>query len=257
MPKNRLDNLPLTDMTLRQLRRVALALGVSRYVRMRKEQLLASILEKQGAVDRQTLTEMINEAVAAEPAPGTYEDLVDVDDVLLNLPDDYRESRIFLLNRDPQWAYAYWDIPSSHKDELRSQGGQQLALRLYDVTDLDINTQTAHNIQEYPCDETTREFYLPLPLSNRDYIIEIGYRTWDDRWLVLARSNSPYEKFIESIRSNDELVRKQALINASHSNNQLLIPALCALLESDPNPEIRSLAATAIGKIAATGNRGE
>ena len=39
--------IPLEDMTLRQLRRVASAVGVSRYSRMRKDQLLSSILEKQ------------------------------------------------------------------------------------------------------------------------------------------------------------------------------------------------------------------
>jgi uncharacterized protein len=188
MQTNSPPNIPLVDMTLRQLRRVASVLGVSRYSRMRKDQLLASILEKQGTVDSRTLTETIQEAVAAEPGPDVYEDLADVDDGLPDLPGGYGESRIFLLPRDPQWAYAYWDIPSSHKDEVRSQGGQQLALRLYDVTDLDISAQAAHNMQEYPCDEMAREWYMPIPVSDRDYMLEIGYRAWDGRWLVLARS---------------------------------------------------------------------
>jgi uncharacterized protein len=188
MQTNSPPNIPLVDMTLRQLRRVASVLGVSRYSRMRKDQLLASIVEKQGTVDSRTLTETINEAVAAEPGPDVYEDLADVDDGLPDLPGGYGESRIFLLPRDPQWAYAYWDIPSSHKDEVRSQGGQQLALRLYDVTDLDISAQAAHNMQEYPCDEMAREWYMPIPVSDRDYMLEIGYRAWDGRWLVLARS---------------------------------------------------------------------
>jgi uncharacterized protein len=188
MQTNSPPNIPLVDMTLRQLRRVASVLGVSRYSRMRKDQLLASILEKQGTVDSRTLVETINEAVAAEPGPDVYEDLADVDEGLPDLPGGYGESRIFLLPRDPQWAYAYWDIPSTHKEEMRSQGGQQLALRLYDVTDLDINTQAAHNMQEYPCDEMAREWYMPIPVSDRDYMLEIGYRAWDGRWLVLARS---------------------------------------------------------------------
>lgn len=50
MQTNSPPNIPLVDMTLRQLRRVASVLGVSRYSRMRKDQLLASILEKQGTV---------------------------------------------------------------------------------------------------------------------------------------------------------------------------------------------------------------
>jgi uncharacterized protein len=73
---------------------------------------------------------------------------------------------------------------------LRAQGGQQLALRLYDITDIDINYQAPHNLQEYPCDEMAREWYMPIPVSDRDYMMEIGYRTFDGRWLVLARSAS-------------------------------------------------------------------
>ena len=33
-----------------------------------------------------------------------------------------------------------------------------------------------------------REWYLPIPFSDRDYIVDIGYRCGDGRWLSLARS---------------------------------------------------------------------
>jgi uncharacterized protein len=180
------NNVPLTEMTLRQLRRVASLLGISRYSRMRKDQLLTSIVDKQGDadVDSQTIVE------AAKYDVGSVVDfaLADVDEVLPELPGGYGDSRIFLLPRDPQWAYAYWDIPNEQKESLRQQGGQQLALRLYDVTGIDVNHQSPHNLQEYGCDEMTREWYLPIPVSDRDYLLEIGYRTWDGRWLMLARS---------------------------------------------------------------------
>jgi hypothetical protein len=92
------------------------------------------------------------------------------------------------MPRDPQWAYAYWDVPNEHKEELRRQGGQQIALRLYDVTDINLEYQAPHSVQEYLCDELAREWYLPLPVSDRDYVLDIGYRCADGRWLVLARS---------------------------------------------------------------------
>jgi hypothetical protein len=113
---------------------------------------------------------------------------VDLD--LGELPGGYGESRIVLLPRDPQWAYAYWDVPNERKEDFRRQGGQQLSLRLYDVTDLDYTSQGYHNLQEYPCDELAREWYLPLPVSDRSYIVEIGYRCYDGRWLALAHSAS-------------------------------------------------------------------
>ena len=186
---------PLEEMTLRQLRRVASEYSISRYSRMRKSQLLASILEVQRSktllspsrsLEAQETVEAAKFELGQEDRTGGS--LADVDEGLADLPSGYGESRIVLLPRDPQWAYTYWDIPNEHKQELRRQGGQQLALRIYDVTDINIEYQSPHSIQEYPADELAREWYLPVPVSDRDYVIDIGYRAADGRWLVLARS---------------------------------------------------------------------
>ncbi len=188
----------LDEMTLRQLRRVASACGVSRYSRMRKSQLLEEIQKVQSTQSTQTLSTNLEAQLAVEAGKFelglavdlTPEELADVDEGLGDLPGGYGESRIVLLPRDPQWAYAYWDIPIEHKNELRAHGGQQLALRIYDVTDINLEHQSPHSIQEYPIDEMAREWYLPIPVSDRTYTIDIGYRCGDGRWLVLARSAS-------------------------------------------------------------------
>ena len=193
---------PLTEMTLRQLRRVASEYGVSRYSRMRKEQLLNAIQEIERtrfSTPTPSRTLEAQEAVEATKFDVGQDDLqqapvmsgialATVDTDLGELPEGYGESRIVLMPRDPQWAYTYWDIPNEHKEELRRHGGQQLALRIYDVTDINLEFQSPHSVQEYPCDELAREWYLPVPVSDRDYVIEIGYRCADGRWLVLAKS---------------------------------------------------------------------
>ena len=186
---------PLEEMTLRQLRRVASEYGISRYSRMRKSQLLASIQEVQRtkfSLSPSRTLEAQEEVEAAKFELGqedrTGGELSSVDEGLADLPSGYGESRIVLLPRDPQWAYAYWDVPNEHKEDARRQGGLQLALRLYDVTDINLDHQSPHSLQEYPCDELAREWYLPVPVSDRDYAIDIGYRCADGRWLVLARS---------------------------------------------------------------------
>ncbi|KOP27626.1 Rho termination protein [Hapalosiphon sp. MRB220] len=186
---------PLEEMTLRQLRKVASSYSVSRYSRMRKSQLLAAIqeIERSTASPSQSFSLEAQETVEAAKFELGQEDLTggtlaDVDEGIGELPDGYGESRIVLMPRDPQWAYTYWDVPNDHKEELRRQGGQQLALRIYDVTDINLEYQSPHSIQEYPCDELAREWYLPIPVSDRDYVIDIGYRCADGRWLVLARS---------------------------------------------------------------------
>jgi len=186
---------PLEEMTLRQLRKVASELSISRYSRMRKSQLLASIQEVQQhkvslsqsrSLEAQETVEAAKFELGQEDITGGT--LADIDEGLADLPAGYGESRIVLLPRDPQWAYAYWDVSNEHKEELRRIGGQQLALRIYDVTDIDLEYQSPHSIQEYPADELAREWYLPIPVSDRDYVIDVGYRTVDGRWLVLTRS---------------------------------------------------------------------
>lgn len=192
-----IDN-SMEEMTLRQLRRVASACGVSRYSRMRKSQLLEEIQKIQTNQSNQIISTELEAQLTVEAGKFelglavdlTPEELADVDEGLGDLPAGYGASRIVLLPRDPQWAYAYWDIPVEHKNELRAHGGQQLALRIYDVTDINLETQSPHSIQEYPIDEMAREWYLPIPVSDRTYTIDIGYRCGDGRWLVLARSSS-------------------------------------------------------------------
>jgi hypothetical protein len=164
---------------------------------MRKSQLLEEIEKIQSKSTQSPSTQL---EAQLEVEAGKFElgvdvdltaaELVAVDEGLGDLPGGYGDSRIVLLPRDPQWAYAYWDIPIEHKNELRYHGGQQLALRIYDVTDINLEHQSPHSIQEYPIDEMAREWYLPIPVSDRSYTIDIGYRCGDGRWLVLARSAS-------------------------------------------------------------------
>ena len=115
--------------------------------------------------------------------------LADVDQDLPDLATGYGESRIVLMPRDPQWAYTYWDIPDEYRQSVRYLGGQQLAFRLYDATDLDLDKNKPHSVQQYACDELAKDWYLPIPVSDRDYIAEIGYLTGVGEWLLLARSN--------------------------------------------------------------------
>ncbi|NJL86947.1 MAG: DUF4912 domain-containing protein [Leptolyngbyaceae cyanobacterium SM1_1_3] len=187
---------PLEEMTLRQLRRVASECEVSRYSRMRKVELIAAIQAVQARRTMSSPLPMATEGqaeveaakfdrVVEESAPVA---LATVDQELPDLPSGYGESRIVLMPRDPQWAYVYWDIPNEHKEELRRQGGSRLALRFYDVTNIKFENQSPHSLQQYECDELAREWYVPVPVSDRDYISEIGYVCNDGRWLVLARS---------------------------------------------------------------------
>jgi phosphate transport system substrate-binding protein len=97
-------------------------------------------------------------------------------------------SRIVLTARDSQHVYAYWEIPQEQKNAAKSEGGKQLKLRLYEVTNINLDVQPAHSMQEHLCDETTQDMHLSVPVSDRDYLVELGYTNNDGNWLSLARS---------------------------------------------------------------------
>ena len=102
--------------------------------------------------------------------------------------DEPPHSRIILTPRNSKSAYAFWEIPDEVKQDMRQQGGRDLKVRLYDVTDIDMSSQTPHSVKEFDCNENEQDLYVPIEQSNRDYIAELGYVTDDGRWLEIAGS---------------------------------------------------------------------
>ncbi|PMB23599.1 DUF4912 domain-containing protein, partial [Fischerella thermalis] len=104
-------------------------------------------------------------------------------------PKDVESENIIVLTpRTPKWAYVSWQVSDDAKQTLRSQGGSQFTLRLYDATDIDLSYQTPVLVQQYECEEITEDRYVAIPTSDRNYMAEIGYTTADNQWLLLARS---------------------------------------------------------------------
>jgi phosphate transport system substrate-binding protein len=97
-------------------------------------------------------------------------------------------SRVILVPRNDNDMYAYWEISEERKAQLRQEGADKMALRVYDATGVDLDREPAHSVQQYECDEQTQDLHVSIPESNRDYVAELGYLTADERWLKLARS---------------------------------------------------------------------
>jgi len=154
----------LARMTLRQLRQVASELGVSLYSRKTKEELLSAIGKRQADMS----------SVEAERRPSSAS------------PDS---SRVVFLPRDPQWAYVFWEICEADRQQAFKAGASQLCLRVADVTGLNSGDSHPHTLQEVPVDSHATEWYLPVPLSDRDYRVELGYRISGGGWISLAFSS--------------------------------------------------------------------
>jgi uncharacterized protein len=159
----------LAMMTLRQLRQIASDLGVSLYSRKSKEELVEAISTCQEEIGPSLA------AIEAEMAPA---------------PRPAAETRVVFLPRDPQWAYVFWEISDADRDAALAAGASQLALRVADVTGLAGGSAHPHTLQEVVVDSHATEWYLPVPLSDRDYRVEIGYRkAATGGWISLAFSS--------------------------------------------------------------------
>jgi len=155
-------------MTLRQLRQVASDLGVSLYSRKSKEELLEAINSRTGS-------EINLQAIEQELDPA---------------PRPAAETHVVFLPRDPQWAYVFWDISQSDRESAQAAGATQLCLRVADVTNLAPGSSHPHTLQEVVVDSHATEWYLPVPLSDRDYRVELGYRKGGSGgWISLAFSS--------------------------------------------------------------------
>lgn len=124
-----------------------------------------------------------------------------VDPMLAYLPGLDAASSVVFSPRAPKWAYVSWHISPDHQQSLQEHGITQLALRLYDATNFDLSYQHPQLVQQYEIDEITRDRYLSIPQSERDYVTELGYVTTSGDWVTIARSatvrvfNYPQEDF--------------------------------------------------------------
>ena len=157
----------LARLTLRQLRQIASDLGVPLYSRKSKESLVDEVAvrqEKRGG-DLKAIEAELN-----APAISTT------------------ETRVVFLPRDPQWAYVFWEISDSDRQRAQKEGANRLCLRLADVTGMQDGNAHPHTLQEVPVDSHSTEWYLPVPLCDRDYRVELGYRI-SNSWMSLAYSS--------------------------------------------------------------------
>ncbi len=157
----------LARLTLRQLRQMASDLGVTLYSRKSKEALVSAIAERQERRGGDL------KAIEAELNPPAR---------------PQANTRVVFLPRDPQWAYVFWEISDADRRQAQSTGASHLSLRLADVTGLQDGSSHPHTLQEVPVDSHSTEWYLPVPMCDRDYRVELGFRAGSN-WISLAFSS--------------------------------------------------------------------
>ena len=171
--QNEADGFDIGQLSLRQLRQMASDLGIGRYSRMLKEQLLSAIQRRSDAgADSQDQPEQLR-SIEAEMVPAPRPEL---------------QTTVVFLPRDPQWAYVFWELSDVDRRQAMADGSTQLVLRVADVTGLGGGAAHQHTLMEVVVNSHATEWYLPVPLSDRDYRVELGYRVASSSWRSLAFS---------------------------------------------------------------------
>ena len=166
----------LLSLTLRQLRQEASKLSVPLYSRKTKAVLVDLILKYQEKSKKKL---NINKS---QPNPeGTYERNT------FSSSEEVKTNVVF-LPRDPDWAYVFWQISDSDREKAQSLGANKLCLRLFDASGSDGSNINQGTLREIAVDSYSTEWYLPIPLADRDYKVELGYK-YGFNWMSLAFSS--------------------------------------------------------------------
>ncbi|MCX5751282.1 MAG: DUF4912 domain-containing protein [Candidatus Saganbacteria bacterium] len=125
-----------------------------------------------------------------------------------HLPGGYGDTKIVLMVRDPYWLYTYWEINSSEADRIKAEIGEEvfigskLILRVYDITGVSFTGINSHGFFDIEISSYIGNWYIQVGRPNRAFIVDIGYRTSDGRFILLARSNAvmtPRDQYSEEI----------------------------------------------------------
>lgn len=114
---------------------------------------------------------------AAEPKqhePPAYE-------YIGELPDSYGTKKLFLVARDPQWVFAYWDWTwQQYQEAAHAAHDGKVFLQLY--------WNNGHRAQQIQINESSRNWYLHVGQPDTAFYAELGYYRADGAFEVLSRS---------------------------------------------------------------------
>ena len=166
----------LLSLTLRQLRQEASKLSVPLYSRKTKAVLVDLIIKYQ---------EKASKKINIKSPESKIEK--NVESNITSISEEVKTNVVF-LPRDPDWAYVFWQISDADREKAQSLGANKLCLRLFDASGSEESKMNQGTLREIAVDSYSTEWYLPIPLPDRDYKVELGYK-YGFNWMSLAFSS--------------------------------------------------------------------
>lgn len=107
------------------------------------------------------------------------------------IPESYGETRISLLPRDPHWMYTYWEVSDQTVQEIKRLYGEnifyssQTTLRMVQVS---ADLKPLKTIDVIVALDA-KNWYLNAEEEGSSWYVELGLKTSDGKFILLAKSN--------------------------------------------------------------------
>ena len=111
-----------------------------------------------------------------------------------DLAEEYGDTRLILLPRDPEWMFAYWEINQQIRNALeipRHEHDRRMVIRAYDITGLEEFTGVnAHNQFDIEINDYASSWYVRTGLPNRSWCADLGLLNEKEECIQITRSNT-------------------------------------------------------------------
>jgi hypothetical protein len=91
--------------------------------------------------------------------------------------------------KDSSWARCIWKISKADQQRASNLKATCLCLRVVDLCNSADALISAHAIKEIVVDLQANEWFLPVPMDDREYLLELGYHLPKGGWFSLAFSD--------------------------------------------------------------------
>jgi hypothetical protein len=118
-----------------------------------------------------------------------------ISETAFDFPAGYGDNKIVAMVRDPWWIYSYWEVAGDKEEKvkksIRNDGAEpsKSLLRVYDVTDTDINKSESNGHFDIELENLANNWYVHVNQPDRAWCIDIGILASNDKFYTLARSN--------------------------------------------------------------------
>ncbi len=159
-------------------------------------------IESEKKQKKESATRIVLEQVFDKPVHGTGEvepskfDMGDmsrrkfVEEALGTLPESYDIDTIYVVPRDPEWIFCYWDLSKETvKHYLTQSLDNRLYIKINDVTNVIYDGENANRYLLYEIPYGTRNWYAFVDAPEKDFVVEIVVKS-KQGFLPILRSRA-------------------------------------------------------------------